>query len=510
MKQVAYSTLGALAVFVLAYALGRILVKWSRLGLNGAARLSVELLTGTSLLSLLVLLLGSFGLARRSVFLALPGLAAALLIVDRRKPRTRPFAWAPRLFIGFGLLFAVQYGLPALAPPVETGAVAWRLPRLQRMAEQAGWPLHTPVSWSPDAAEAVQLIAFSIGKHSGANAVQVIFVALGCFTILAYATQFLNVRTGLLAAALFAASPVTQTFGATTSPCVILAAFLIGGWYLARLSLLTGSPRIALLLGLVVVNLGWTLAPLLSRFAIGPDMHGILDLLVLGSGTTALAGAAFLLTPIVLLRWDREQLWLLLPAAALTLLLWRFPTPEILTLALPFWSLGVATIVTEWTFAAPVLFTFHLLSTFPPIIPLYARTGPAVPFIEQARAALRIESEDAYLMRRLPGYHLARRLEAEAGSEARIWDAAPFPSAFHTRKVLTLDAPGLSRALEQSARQADTAAIERTLRAANVHWLILSREQATRESWFAQLVDTQRLTVLAEEDGFVLAQVAPN
>ncbi|MGH9721349.1 MAG: hypothetical protein ACRD8O_14150 [Bryobacteraceae bacterium] len=158
------------------------------------------------------------------------------------------------------------------------------------------------------------------------------------------------------------------------------------------------------------------------ELAVGGKLHGLL-------------GPVYLLLPLSLLALRRPAGRLCLAAAVLLSLPWftnhgaRFLMP-----ALPFFALLIAAAVpprAAWSLAA-----MHAILSLPPVIPLYA--NPHTWRLEEFpwRAALRLESEDAYLKRRLGEYEIARMLEINVPSDGRTLSLLDTPRAYIRSEAL--------------------------------------------------------------------------
>jgi len=98
--------------------------------------------------------------------------------------------------------------------------------------------------------------------------------------------------------------------------------------------------------------------------------------------------------------------------------------------AVPFFALALALVLVEWRMAAPATLAAHAIMSWPGFVPLYTDEHAWTLHGSEWAAALRIESQDSYLMRTLPGYHLARVLDTTLPADARIFAMHPFPSAY--------------------------------------------------------------------------------
>ncbi len=211
----------------------------------------------------------------------------------------------------------------------------------------------------------------------------------------------------------------------------------------------------------VAKNLWFTgnpVAPLFNRWFPNPVMHASfeaeykesmrsytgledyrqipLELTVRGHVLGGLLGPLFLLAPAALLalrhRTGRQlvfaALWFALPYGANVGT--RFLIP-----ALPFVSLAMATSL-PWPLL-PLLAAGHSVMGFPDVPSRYAHEHAwrisRIPF----RQALRLESEESYLGRKWPGYHVAKLVERSTPKGAVVYSFSPLPDSYTSREVWT-------------------------------------------------------------------------
>jgi hypothetical protein len=120
-----------------------------------------------------------------------------------------------------------------------------------------------------------------------------------------------------------------------------------------------------------------------------------------------------------------------------------------LLLGLPFLTLALAMVLVRWRMAAPAVVAAHVLMSWPAVMDLYTdRDAWRLRGFEWS-AALRVEPEDIYLRRALPGYSLGRDLERMAGDSQRILALSPFQRVYHSRNIVDPERTGEGRRLRE-------------------------------------------------------------
>jgi hypothetical protein len=162
------------------------------------------------------------------------------------------------------------------------------------------------------------------------------------------------------------------------------------------------------------------------------------ELAVKGERLQGFFGPVFLLTPLALLSLRRAAGRRLLLAAAVFALPWflnigsRFLIPALPPLAL---SLALAVERPQWLLPA-IMILHGLLSWYAAPVRYFDRYAPRIAAMP-LRAALRIESEDAYLARREPGYLIDRMIERDVPPGNRVFSFEPIPEAWTRREIVT-------------------------------------------------------------------------
>jgi hypothetical protein len=97
---------------------------------------------------------------------------------------------------------------------------------------------------------------------------------------------------------------------------------------------------------------------------------------------------------------------------------------------------ALAISVSAWPVVPMLLVLLHAFLSWPSNLKLYCEEHASSLGDVPVRAALRLESEDEYLTRRLSGYPLARRIEAETPPGSRIFSFDNPPEAYCRREIL--------------------------------------------------------------------------
>jgi hypothetical protein len=161
------------------------------------------------------------------------------------------------------------------------------------------------------------------------------------------------------------------------------------------------------------------------------------QLLVRGENLCGLLGPMFALAPLALAALRFQAGRRLLAAGLLFGLPYyanigtRFLIPS-----LPFVALAMGLAVAAWQKLAAAMVLLHALLSLPWVVHRYC--GPWAWRIRTApvRQALRLEPEESFLARRLPGYVMARFIEDTTPPGARVFTFSQLPEAYTTRNIL--------------------------------------------------------------------------
>jgi len=172
------------------------------------------------------------------------------------------------------------------------------------------------------------------------------------------------------------------------------------------------------------------------------------QLTVSGEKLQGLVGPVFLLAPLALLALRHPAGRQLLLAALVFFIPYpsnvgaRFFLPCAAFLA-PALALGLS----SWTVIPMLLVLLHAWLSWPTNVRSYCQQYAYRLDHTQVRAALRLESEDEYLGRHLPGYAIARRVEKETPPGSRIFSFDNPPEAYCAREFLISFQAGLNERL---------------------------------------------------------------
>lgn len=424
MTAVIYVLLAAALVGALSLLLGNALLRAVRLRLARTEAMFLSFVTGAGLLAGIVFAMASAGLARKGAFyiasaiLLLAGLWRRGFLWPRREERVS------RVFLALYAIFAFVPLSIAIAPEASLDGSSHYLADGARR--------------SSGGVEMLFRFAFAIGKHSAAAMVELLFYFALPWGMLAYAQRIGNPRAGVLASLLFFLSPIAQRTGTIAAPDAAIACIAFALFYMIGIAPAGHQRRLWAPAAVLFTFLAWTMTPWLIREFGKPILHLNgwygrlpLDLAVHGERLDGLLGPVFLLTPLSLLALRsspgrRLVAWGCVLAAPC---LGAMETRAVIA-ALPFFSLALALVLTEIRLAVPATLAAHAIFSWPAFLPLY--TGERAWILRKSEwaAALRIESQDSYLTRALPGYHLARVLDTTLPRGARIFAMHAFPSTY--------------------------------------------------------------------------------
>ncbi|MCC6536326.1 MAG: hypothetical protein IT162_02175, partial [Bryobacterales bacterium] len=160
-----------------------------------------------------------------------------------------------------------------------------------------------------------------------------------------------------------------------------------------------------------------------------------LEVTVHGAALNGFLGPVFLLAPLALLaaRWPEGRRLLLAAAFALA----TYPSnigTRFLIPALPFVAMGLSMSFGRWPLAA--LLAAHAILSWPDAAPLYAsRWGWRLEKVTW-KEALRLRSEDNFILSHLPTYALTRKLEEFVPPGRRVLGFSQLPEAYTNRDYM--------------------------------------------------------------------------
>ncbi len=430
MTQVLYILFAAGLTYAVSLLMGNALLRAVRVKLARSEALFLGFVLGAACLSAIVYGLAAAGLARKGVFLAASILliAAAVLAGGHRFPTERllpvPKPWLIAFCAIYGL-FAAFYLSVALAPEVSVDGTTHYLATVARDAQAHG----LAGGMARDGVSMLFLFAFAFQKHSAAAMVELLFLLVCPWGMLSFGQRIGNPAAGVTGALLFFASPIVGKTGSSASVDVAIACLLFAIFYLYELRLL--APMVVLLAfaGWAMVAHPWPGAPW--------SADGPFDLTIRGVRLHGLLGPVFLLSPLALLALRYPAGRRLVPAALVSALpfLVSHETRSLIP-CLPFVALALALVLTAWRAMAPAVLLAHSILSWPAFIPLYCDEGAWRLTNMEWAAALRIEPEDHFLRRSLPGYDMARYIDMQVPQGEAIFSLGPFPRSYVKHEVV--------------------------------------------------------------------------
>ncbi|MEJ7605387.1 MAG: glycosyltransferase family 39 protein [Bryobacteraceae bacterium] len=173
-----------------------------------------------------------------------------------------------------------------------------------------------------------------------------------------------------------------------------------------------------------------------------------LEVTVRGGMLQGLLGPIFLLAPLSLfaLRWPAGRR--LIPAAVFFALPFagnigtRFLLPS-----LPFLSIALGLVLSEWRAMAPAVVLFHGLISWPDVVKQYS--DPYAWKLDRFRwkQAFRIEPEEVFLKRMVPSYKASKLVEKHVPPDGRVFTYAGLSQAYCDRQFLVAYQGGLNNVL---------------------------------------------------------------
>jgi hypothetical protein len=249
--------IGALTTVVSALACGLIAFRLLGIALRRVEHQLLAFMTGSAILSVLILGMAALHLARKGAFF---GLAVCLILLAYRYRPNVAFEslslsvprWLPILSLTVTAPFAVMYLITAWAPEVSSDGSGYHLGKVLRFWANHGLiPIRNMYGALPEALEMLFLFAFSIGRHSAAALVHFSFLIALPLLVLSYSLRFGLGKAGFLAAVLVFLSPVIGTDGSVAYNDVALAAAAFTVVYLIELWLEQRQGALLILAGIL-------------------------------------------------------------------------------------------------------------------------------------------------------------------------------------------------------------------------------------------------------------------
>jgi hypothetical protein len=171
------------------------------------------------------------------------------------------------------------------------------------------------------------------------------------------------------------------------------------------------------------------------------------ELTIRGGWLNGLLGPVFILAPAALLaaRWPMGRQMLLAAAVFGSTYPANIGT-RFLIGALPFLSFALALVLTQWRVAGLVV-AFHVLMSWPYVVPFYADGGAWRIDGFRLDEALRKKSEDTFLRDMLPGYAMAQLVNQHVPRNGKVLTYQGVAEAYSERDILTCYQAGLNNLL---------------------------------------------------------------
>ncbi|HMD49290.1 MAG TPA: discoidin domain-containing protein, partial [Bryobacteraceae bacterium] len=161
-----------------------------------------------------------------------------------------------------------------------------------------------------------------------------------------------------------------------------------------------------------------------------------IELTVTGIKTSGYFGPLFLLAPLALLALrSREGRQVLLAAAIFGATYFTNIGARFLIPVIPFIALALALVFERWKWLLLLLVAGHVAASTPFAFNRYASGAWAV-WTVSPRAALRLESQDAYLTRTSSTYPVARMLDRLVPAGQKVFTFGPIAAAYTSREIL--------------------------------------------------------------------------
>jgi hypothetical protein len=468
--------------------------------LGGACRdVGARFVTGGAILSLIVFLLCSAGLAYPLVFFAVG--VTSIAIARPRLGRPRWSWW----LLPFAVYFVIYLAF-SMAPEASPDGAGYHLGLVQRYFHEHGFIAIKDNFYAamPGGAEMLFLFAFAFGRHSAAATVHFTFLVALAWQIYSYARRAGFALAGASAALLVFASPAAGIDGTSAYNDVAVAAIAFTLFYMLQIWIAGRAPRVLCTVGLlagfafaskytawpaVVYAVGmvawknrraavWVaacaalmmapwlvknwiylqnpVAPFFNRWFPNPYVSVAFEdtyrrlmamyhlksrwqipIEVTTYGTiSGLLGPVFLLSPLALLALRRrEGRQLLLAALVFGGNYFSNVAARFLIPPLPFVALAMMLGVSAVPQLAVAIALVHCVISWPALVPRYANHDAWRLARIPWKEALRMKSEEPYLESHLAGYAADRLIERNTPPGATIFSFTPIPEAYTSRHI---------------------------------------------------------------------------
>jgi hypothetical protein len=352
---------------------------------------------------------------------------------------------------GMEMLYAMgfAFGRHSAAKLIHFGFLAATIPLILGIGRRLGLPGYASAVGA--GLYALSPVAGTSGTSAYTDAALVFYSLAAAYALILWRDTRSDLVAGLLAGFCYAVK-MNGLLAAAAGVLFVLAhrrwrpalhvaagaALMIAPWML-RAYVLTGNP-LAPLFNEYFPNAFFYISSERSLISSLRTYPGVtwsaapLELTIRGSLLQGLIGPVFLLAPLGLLALRRRGAWFALAAALLLSLPWflnmgaRFLMPS-----LPWIALLMAAALPR----APAwaLLVVHAVTCLPPAISLYAEEAAWRLNGFPLAAALRLESEPAYLRRNVWGYRLAELVARHTRPTTRILDLVGLPAAYLRRPI---------------------------------------------------------------------------
>ena len=490
--------MGAAFTLLACFALGHATLAWLRVSVSRTEAWAMSLLVGAALFSTVILAVGLAGGARRPVLFAVgllalvsPWFAPALVKFGTRAS----FSWViSALMAAYGFVYLMHAWAPEISPDGMAYHVA--LPAQYLRDGRIGFISTNMYAQLSQAMEMLYLHAFAFGRHSATALVHLSFLFALLALMRAYALRSgIPMSAGLLvlaspvvgidaasayndvalAAVLFAVFWMMERWREEGGDRLLWVAGLMAGLafaikYTAILALpyalfcvgrrltLARAAKLAASATLIIApwllkNIAFTgnpVAPFANAWfpneVFDPALEGAYratlafhhlrwvqvpyETLVAGFALGGLLGPVLYLSPLVFLSRWRLVLPAVLFAAPFALNLGtRFLIP-----GLPFVALGIALVLSRWRGVWPAVVILHVALGWYPVTHLFANRYAWHIQEFPWRAALRLETEEAFIGRKVPESPIFTALQQAKG---KVLTYTQFPDSHTAAEMIT-------------------------------------------------------------------------